>query len=131
MSIDPANLRYTKSHEWAHLEGDVVTVGITQFAADQLTDVTYVELPRVGAGVSAGQEFGNIETVKAVSDLYAPIDGEVIAVNDKLAEDPNFITREPYAGGWIVKLRVANPNTALDHLLTLEQYQKQIESEAH
>src|SRR5262245_32957925 len=131
MSMDPAKLRYTKSHEWAHLEGDVVTVGITQFAADQLTDVTYVELPHVGDHLFAGQEFGNIETVKAVSDLYAPADGEVIAVNEKLMEDPNFITREPYAGGWLIKFRVEKPATALAHLLTLEQYQKQIESEAH
>ena len=131
MSMDPAKLRYTKSHEWAHLEGDVVTVGITQFAADQLTDVTYVELPHVGDHLFAGQEFGNIETVKAVSDLYAPADGEVVAVNEKLMEDPNFITREPYAGGWLIKFRVDKPATALEHLLTLEQYQRQIESEAH
>jgi glycine cleavage system H protein len=131
MSIDPAKLRYTKSHEWAHLDGGVVTVGITQFAADQLTDVTYVELPKVGARLTPGKEFGNIETVKAVSDLYAPVEGEVTAVNVRLNDDPNFITREPYAGGWLIKVRVDNPNTALDHLLTLEQYQKQIESEAH
>ena len=85
MSIDPAKLRYTKSHEWAHLEGDVVTVGITKFAADQLSDVTFIGLPKVGSAVSAGKDFGQIETVKAVSDLYSPVDGTIAAVNEKLA----------------------------------------------
>jgi glycine cleavage system H protein len=128
--MDPTKLHYTKTHEWAHLEGDVCLVGISKFAADQLTDVTFVELPHVGDHVFAGEEFGNIETVKAVSDLYSPVGGEVIAINEKLIEGPNLITQEPYTGGWLVKVRI-EPGTTLNHLLTHEQYQKQIESEAH
>jgi glycine cleavage system H protein len=129
--MDPNNLQYTKTHEWASLEGGVCTVGISKFAADQLTDVTYIELPHVGDHVFHGQEFGTVETVKAVSPLYSPVDGEVIAVNDKLIEDdPNFITQEPYTGGWLIKVRV-EPGATLAHLLTHEQYQKQVESEGH
>src|SRR2546421_2410390 len=128
--MDPNKLRYTRTHEWAHLEGGVCTVGITKFAADQLTDVTYIELPHVGDHVFTGEAFGNIETVKAVSDLYAPLDGEGVEVNEKLINDPNFITQEPFAGGWLIKVK-PEEGTRLDHLLTLEQYQKQIESEEH
>ncbi len=128
--MDPTKLRYTKTHEWAHLDGDVVVVGISKFAADQLTDVTYIELPHVGDHVFVGEEFGNIETVKAVSDLYSPVGGEVIAVNEKLLEDPTFIAQEPYTTGWLVKVRV-EAGAKLDHLLTHEQYRKQIESEGH
>jgi glycine cleavage system H protein len=128
--MDPTTLRYTKTHEWASLEGDVCLVGISKFAADQLTDVTFVELPHVGDHVFAGEEFGNIETVKAVSDLYSPVGGEVSAINEKLIDDPNLITQGPFTDGWLVKVRV-EAGTTLDHLLTHEQYQKQIESEAH
>jgi glycine cleavage system H protein len=128
--MDPTKLRYTKSHEWAHLDGDVVVVGISKFAADQLTDITYIELPHVGDHVFTGEEFGNIETVKAVSDLYAPVGGEVIAVNEKLVEDPSSLTQEPYTGGWLIKVRL-DEGANLNHLLTHEQYQKQIESEGH
>ena len=128
--MDPQTLRYTKTHEWVHRDGDVCTVGITKFAADQLTDVTYIELPHVGDHVFAGESFGNIETVKAVSDLYAPVDGEVTEVNEKLLHDPNFITQEPYTGGWLIKLKL-EAGAKLDHLLTLEQYQQQVASEGH
>jgi glycine cleavage system H protein len=128
--MNPQQVRYTKTHEWAHLEGDVCTVGISQFAADQLTDITYVELPHVGDHVFAGKDFGNIETVKAVSDLYAPLDGEVVAVNEKLLDDPSLLTQEPFGGGWLIKIRL-DPNVGLEHLLSYEQYQKQIESEGH
>jgi glycine cleavage system H protein len=128
--MDPSKLRYTKTHEWARLEGEVYTVGISKFAADQLTDITYVELPHVGDHVFAGQEFGNIETVKAVSDLYAPADGEVIEVNEPLVADPSPIMEDPYGAGWLVKVRL-EPGTKLDHLLSAEEYQKQIESEGH
>jgi len=128
--MDPSKLRYTTTHEWAHLEGDVCTVGISQFAAEQLTDVTYFDPPHVGDHVFKGQECGTIETVKAVNSLYSPVDGEVIAVNEKLVEDPNGLTRDPYGEGWLIKVRVEKP-TALDHLLDAEQYRKQIESESH
>jgi glycine cleavage system H protein len=128
--MDPTKLRYTKTHEWAHLDDNVCVVGISKFAADQLTDITYIELPHVGDHVFVGEEFGNIETVKAVSDLYSPVGGEVIAINEKLMDEPNFLTQGPYTTGWIMKVRVEE-GTTLDHLLTPEQYQKQIESEAH
>ena len=128
--MDQSKLRYLKSHEWAYLEKNVVTVGISKFAADQLTDITYIELPDVGDHVFADQEFGNIETVKAVSDLYSPVDGEVIEVNGALEEEPSGVQKDPFGSGWLIKVRVEKPN-ALDRLLTPEQYQKQIESEQH
>jgi glycine cleavage system H protein len=129
--MDPNTLRYSKSHEWASSEGNVVTIGISKFAADQLTDITYIELPDVGDHVFKDQDFGSIETVKAVSDLYAPTDGEVIAVNERLEEDPNLITRDPFGEGWLIKIRVEKPSADLGHLLSAEQYAKQVESEQH
>ena len=126
----PTDLRYAETHEWARLEGDTCTVGITQFAIEQLTDVVHIELPRVGDRVEAGKRFGEIESVKAVSDLYAPVGGEVVAVNDKVKNDTSLVTGDPYGKGWLVKIKVP-PGTALGGLLTLEQYQKQIASEAH
>jgi len=128
--MDPNTLRYTKTHEWVAREGDLCTVGITKFAADQLTDVTYVELPHVGDHVFNGESFGNIETVKAVSDLYAPVDGEVVEVNEKLLSDPNELIHEPFGAGWLIKLKLEE-GASLDHLLTLAQYEKQVASEEH
>ena len=128
--MDPKNLRYAPTHEWASLEGDQCTLGITKFAVDQLTDVVYIELPDVGDHVFAGESFGEIESVKAVSDLYAPVDGEISAINEKLLDDPTAVTSDPYGQGWMVKIKV-EPGASLDHLLTLEQYQKQIASEEH
>ena len=128
--MDPKNLRYATTHEWASLEGDTCTVGITKFAVEQLTDVVYIELPDVGDHVFKGESFGEIESVKAVSDLYSPVDGEVVAVNEKLMNDPTPITTDPYGKGWLVKVKV-EPKTTLNHLLTLEQYEKQIASEGH
>ena len=131
MALDTSKLKYTKTHEWASVDGNVVTVGITKFAADQLTDITYVELPDVGDHVFKGQEFGNIETVKAVSDLYSPVDGEVIAVNGPLEEDPSPLKDDPFGKGWLVKVRVEKPAKDAEHLMDLAAYTKQIESEAH
>ena len=128
--MDPKNLRFATTHEWAHLEGDTCTVGITKFAVEQLTDVVYIELPDPGDHVFAGEGFGEIESVKAVSDLYAPVSGEVVAVNEKLLNDPTVLTKDPYGKGWMVKIKV-EPGTKLDDLMTLEQYEKQIASEGH
>lgn len=128
--MDPKNLRFAKSHEWASLDGDTVTVGITKFAIEQLTDVVYVELPEVGDHVFLGEGFGEIESVKAVSDLYAPVNGEVSVINEKLLDDPTRIADDPYGKGWMVKIKV-DPGTKLDHLMTLEQYEKQIASQDH
>jgi glycine cleavage system H protein len=128
--MDPTKLRYTKTHEWAHLEGGVCTVGISKFAADQLTDVTFLELPHVGDHAFIGEECGNIETVKAVSPLYSPVNGEVVAINEKLEEDPNALTQDPYGAAWLFKVRL-DEKANLEHLLTHDQYQKQLESEGH
>jgi glycine cleavage system H protein len=128
--MDPQSLRYAKTHEWARLEGDVCTIGITQFAVDQLTDVIYIDLPDVDDPVATGDSFGEIESVKAVSDLYAPVTGDVIAVNEKLQNDPTIISKDPYTAGWLIKVKVEK-GTTLDHLMSLQQYQQQTASEGH
>ncbi len=129
-SMDPKSLRYAKTHEWARLEGEMCTVGITRFAVDQLTDVVYIELPEVGDHTFAGESFGEIESVKAVSDLYAPVNGEVVEINEKLLDDPTQISKDPYGKGWLARIKV-EPGTSLDHLQSWEQYEKQIASEGH
>jgi glycine cleavage system H protein len=99
--MDPKTLRYAPTHEWASLEGDICTVGISKFAVDQLTDVVYIELPEVGDHVFTGESFGEIESVKAVSDIYSPINGEVTAINEKIMDDPSGIAEDPYGKGWL------------------------------
>jgi glycine cleavage system H protein len=128
--MDPQSLRYAKSHEWAFLEGDVCTIGISQFAVEQLTDVIYIDLPDNDDPVASGDSFGEIESVKAVSDLYSPVTGDVIAVNEKLQNDPTIVSKDPYTAGWLIKVKVEK-GTTLDHLMTLQEYQKQIASEEH
>lgn len=128
--MDPKELRYAPSHEWSRLEGDVCTVGITKFACEQLTDVVYIELPDVGDHVFTGDSFGEIESVKAVSDLYSPCNGEVVAINKDLEEDPGIVAKDPYGKGWMVKIKV-EPGTTLDKLMTLAQYETQIASQDH
>jgi glycine cleavage system H protein len=105
-------------------------VGITKFAVDQLTDVVYIELPDVGDHVFAGEDFGEIESVKSVNDLYSPCDGEVIAVNKKLEDDPTIINKDPYGEGWMIKIKV-EPGTKLDKMLSQADYEKQIASQGH
>ncbi len=128
--MDPQALRYAKTHEWAFLEGDTCTIGITQFAVEQLTDIIYIDLPDPGDPVAAGDSFGEIESVKAVSDLYSPVTGDVVAVNEKLQNDPTIISKDPYTAGWFIKVKV-EPGTSLDGLMTLQQYQQQVASEHH
>ena len=107
----PTNLKYTKEHEWIDLQGDRGKVGITHFAQDQLGDVVYVELPEVGAKLQAGQSFGTIESVKAVSELYSPVAGEVVEVNTALKDKPETINKDPH-GSWMIVIRLANPGDA-------------------
>ena len=126
--MDPKTLRFASTHEWASLDGDICTLGISQFAVEQLTDIVYIELPDVGDHVFQGESFGEIESVKAVSDLYSPIDGEISAINEKILDDPTRVTNDPYGKGWMVKIRI-EPGRTLDHLMTLPQYEKQIASE--
>ena len=128
--MDLSSLRYTKSHEWARLEGDICTVGITQFAVEQLTDVTNVDLPTVNRMMVAGKPFGEIESVKAVFDLNSPIDGQVVEVNAALKENLSLITNDSYGYGWMIRVQMA-PGSTLDHLLTLEEYKTQLASDGH
>jgi glycine cleavage system H protein len=119
----PTTYRYLQSHEWHDLQGDTVTIGITQFAADELTDITYVALPKVGAKVQANQRFGEIESVKATSDMYSGVSGTVTAVNDALTKTPGLVNSDPYAGGWMIKMKVDGPGD-FQKLLTTEDYLK-------
>ncbi len=125
----PPELRYTREHEWAREEGGVVTVGITGYATDQLGDVVFVELPEVGRRLEAGKPFGVVEAVKTVSDLYAPVSGEVVETNDALAADPAAVNRDPYGAGWIVRIRAADAG-AVASLLDSLGYAKLVE-DAH
>jgi glycine cleavage system H protein len=118
----PSGYLYTKEHEWVKLEGDVALVGITDFAQGELGDVVFVQLPVVGSKARQGDSFGTIEAVKAVADLYSPITGDVVEVNAELAGTPEIINREPFEGGWIVKIRPSNFSAEKAHLLSPEEY---------
>jgi len=117
----PDDLRYTRDHEWVRVDGDEATVGITQYAADQLGDIVFVELPDAGRDLEEAKPFGVVESVKAVSDLFAPVSGEVTAINGALASDPELVNSDPYGEGWMLKLRIASPDQ-LDDLLDGEAY---------
>ncbi len=121
----PEELSYTKTHEWVRREDELATVGITDNAQDELGDVVFVELPEEGASFDAGEPFGTIESVKAVSDLYAPVGGEVVEVNQTLNDSPERVNEDPYGGGWMIRLRVS----AEGELLSAEEYQKILEEE--
>ena len=117
----PENLKYTKDHEWIRLEGDTGIVGITDYAQGELGDVVFVELPVQGKQVKQGESFGTIEAVKAVSDLFAPVSGEVIETNTELEKAPELINKEPYAKGWIIKLKIQS-KSELNNLLDVKAY---------
>lgn len=121
----PAELKYAKSHEWLRVEGASATVGITDHAQHELTDVVFVELPAIGRSVKAGEACSVVESVKTASDVYSPASGEVIAVNEKLADQPALVNTDPYGEGWFYKIRLSNPGDA-SSLMTAEQYRKQI-----
>jgi glycine cleavage system H protein len=121
----PEELQYTKSHEWVRTEGDTATIGITDHAQDELGDVVFVELPEVGASFDAGDSFGTLESVKAVSDLYTPVGGEVVEVNEALNDSPEKINEDPYGDGWIVKLSVSDKGD----LLSASDYEHFLEEE--
>ena len=125
----PSDVRYTAEHEWARLEDGLVTIGITGYATDQLGDVVFVELPEVGRKVDAGKPFGVVEAVKTVSDLYAPVSGEVVEVNTALGDDPAVVNREPYGSGWMVRIKLSDP-AAFGSLLSSADYAKVVE-ESH
>ena len=121
----PTDRRYTKDHEWVRVDGDIATVGITQYAAEQLGDVVFVELPDVGRALSPHATFGVVESVKAVSDLYAPIGGEVRATNGELGKAPELVNQDPYEAGWMIRVSVADPGE-LDRLLDATAYEQLI-----
>jgi glycine cleavage system H protein len=123
MSVIPDNLNYTKDHEWASVEGPLATVGITDHAQRELGDIVFVELPKVGATVKAGESFGTIEAVKTVAELYAPVSGKVTEVNNDLGADAGVINTDPYGKGWIVKIEVAG---STDELIDAAAYAKLI-----
>jgi glycine cleavage system H protein len=127
MSV-PSDLSYTRSHEWARVEGDRVVVGITHYAQDQLGEVVYVELPDVGLGANSGEELGTLESVKAVAEFLSPVAGEVVEVNDRLAEEPNLVNEDPYGDGWLVKI---SGSLAEEELLDAEAYKELLAEESH
>ncbi len=120
-------LRYTKEHEWLSIEGSIATVGITDFAQGELGDIVFVELPTVGTGVSAGDSFGTIEAVKTVAELFAPVSGEVIAVNEQLESDAALVNTDCYGEGWMIQIQMSDPSE-VDELLTAEDYSEMTQS---
>ena len=119
----PPDLRYTKDHEWVRVEGDTATIGVTDFAANQLGDVVFVDLPAVGKAVEQFATFGVVESVKAVSDLYAPLSGEVIAVNGDLGSKPELVNSDPFGAGWMIRVKVGD-TAQVDELLDAAGYEK-------
>ncbi|MFO0892109.1 MAG: glycine cleavage system protein GcvH [Isosphaeraceae bacterium] len=127
--MDQASLRFAPTHEWIHVDGDIATIGISKFAADQLSDLIMLELPRVGSRVAPGKSFGVIESVKSVSDLYAPVSGEVVEANTSVADNLELLSSDPYGKGWLIKVKLEGP--APKDLLDLAAYEKQIAEEGH
>ncbi len=125
----PEDLKYTKEHEWAKIEGDVATIGITDYAQSELGDIVYIELPKVDSEVEQMAPIGTIEAVKTVADLYSPLSGKVIEVNEKLSQNPSIVNNDPYGEGWIAKIRISNPDE-VENLLSAEDYRKLLEEVA-
>ena len=129
MSADyPSDLKYTKEHEWARVDGKIATVGITKFAVEQLGDITQVDLPKEGETVRRNDVFGTVESVKAVSDVYAPLSGKVLKVNSPLGDSPEYLSDDPYDEGWMVQLELTHP-AELDELMDAEAYQAFVEEQ--
>ena len=128
MSEIPSELRYLSSHEWVRVEDDIATVGITDFAQSAMGDLVFVETPELGTELVAGDEAGVVESVKAASDIYAPVSGEVIEVNEQLEEQPELVNSDPYGEGWMFKVRMSDEQE-LDNTLKPDEYQSQIEDE--
>jgi len=117
----PTDLKYTKEHEWVEVEGNIATVGITDYAQGELGDVVFVELPAIGAKIRFGDSFGTIEAVKAVSEIFSPVSGKVIEINSMLEEDPMIVNSDPYGDGWMIKVDMTDPSE-MDQLLSSEDY---------
>jgi glycine cleavage system H protein len=128
--MDLKTLRFTATHEWVHLQGNVATVGISKFAVEQLTDLILIELPAVGTRLTPGKSFGEVESVKAVSDLYAPVGGEVVEVNAHVAKNVQLLAEDPYDKGWLIKVRVDDPSV-IAGLMDLDAYEKKVAEDDH
>ncbi len=128
--MDPNSLKFATTHEWVAVEGDIATVGITDFAVKALTDLVYVDLPAEGTSVSAGDNCGEVESVKAVSDLYAPVSGEIVAANNSMSDDLDLLSNDAFGGGWLLKIRMSNPDQ-LAQLMDRAAYVAHCESESH
>ena len=124
----PKNLKYSQTHEWVKVDKDIATIGITYFAAKRLTDLAYLELPSAGEKVAKGSSFGIVETVKAVSDLYSPISGKIIKVNENLSKEPDIVTEDPYGEGWMIMLEIEDLSE-LDALMDSEEYEQLVKKE--
>ena len=127
--MDPESLRYTKEHEWVRVENDVGVIGITFHAQKELGDIVYVDLPKPGVVIQQGKTIGSVESVKAVSDIYTPVSGEVVEVNGLLAESPEILNKDPYGSGWLVKIKLSEPGEA-GQLLTAAEYQAYVGTES-
>ncbi len=125
----PSELKYDKEHEWVRVDGDVVTIGLSHFAQDQLGEVVYVDLPAEGDTVVAGETFGEIESVKSVSELFSPVNGEIVKVNDALTDSPETVNEDPYGEGWMIEVKLADA-LQVDGLLSAEEYEAFIAEEA-
>jgi glycine cleavage system H protein len=125
MSNIPSNLKYAKSHEWVRVSGDTATIGISDHAQGELTDVVFVELPEVGRKVKAGEACAVVESVKTASDIYSPVSGEIVELNKPVTDNPALVNTEPYVGGWFFKIKLSNP-AELNALLSPDDYKKQI-----
>jgi len=126
----PEDCLYTKEHEWIKVKGNIGVIGITDYAQESLGDIVFIDLPEVGEKYDAGDPFGTVESVKAVSDIYTPVTGEVVEVNERLKEQPEKLNEDPYGEAWLIKIKVANPHE-LEDLITAEEYAEYIKEEAN
>jgi glycine cleavage system H protein len=122
MAQIPEDLHYSKDHEWVRVEGNTAVVGITDYAQDSLGDVVYVEVPKVGDEFAANESFGSVESVKAVSEVFSPVSGEIVGVNEALADEPETVNQDPYGSGWMIRVQMSNPGE-VDSLLTAAEYE--------
>jgi glycine cleavage system H protein len=126
--VNPKNLKYHREHDWARVEGDTAVFGLTTYAQETLGDIVYIELPEVGADVTAGTPYAEVESVKAVSDVYAPLSGSVVEVNEDVVDAPELINESPFEEGWLIKVKLSDPSEA-DDLMTAEEYEELISEE--
>ena len=122
MAQIPEDLHYSKDHEWVRVEGNIAVVGITDYAQDSLGDVVYVEVPKVGDEFAANESFGSVESVKAVSEVFSPVSGDIVGVNEALADEPEKVNQDPYGAGWMIRVEMSNPGE-VDSLLTAAEYE--------